>query len=173
MPKSDIKAAAILLNLGSPDSTEVADVRRYLDEFLSDERVLDIAAWKRKLILKLFILPTRPKESAEAYGEVWTDEGISLSLSQVRNSTNLFLTKWTCPYFSVCVMATPQPMMSSSRSRRKASPIFSSCLSILIMQCRAMRQRSSKRWKKSTSNAQRCAPSCCNHSTKMMITSKL
>ena len=78
MPESDIKAAAILLNLGSPDSTEVADVRRYLDEFLSDERVLDIAAWKRKLILKLFILPTRPKESAEAYGEVWTDEGSPL-----------------------------------------------------------------------------------------------
>ena len=53
MPKSDIKAAAILLNLGSPDSTEVADVRRYLDEFLSDERVLDLAAWKRKNTLKI------------------------------------------------------------------------------------------------------------------------
>ena len=64
------KAAALLLNLGSPDSTSIPDVRRYLDEFLSDERVLDIPAWKRSLILKLFILPKRPKESAEAYSEV-------------------------------------------------------------------------------------------------------
>ncbi|NWK57608.1 ferrochelatase [Verrucomicrobiaceae bacterium N1E253] len=72
------KAAALLLNLGSPDSTSVPDVRRYLDEFLSDERVLDIPAWKRKLILKLFILPKRPAESAEAYSEVWTEEGSPL-----------------------------------------------------------------------------------------------
>ncbi len=71
-------AAVLLLNLGSPDSTSVADVRRYLDEFLSDERVLDIPAWKRALILKLFILPKRPAESAEAYKEVWTEEGSPL-----------------------------------------------------------------------------------------------
>lgn len=72
------KTAALLLNLGSPDSTSIPDVRRYLNEFLSDERVLDIPAWKRSLILKLFILPRRPKESAEAYSEVWTDEGSPL-----------------------------------------------------------------------------------------------
>lgn len=72
------KAAALLLNLGSPDSTSIPDVRRYLDEFLSDDRVLDIPAWKRALILKLFILPKRPKESAEAYSQVWTDEGSPL-----------------------------------------------------------------------------------------------
>lgn len=72
------KAAALLLNLGSPDSTSVPDVRRYIDEFLSDERVLDMPAWKRSLILKLFILPKRPVESAKAYSEVWTDEGSPL-----------------------------------------------------------------------------------------------
>ncbi|MBK1791390.1 ferrochelatase [Persicirhabdus sediminis] len=70
--------AALLLNLGSPDSTEVADVRAYLDEFLSDERVLDMPAWKRTLLLKLIILPKRSPESAEAYSEVWTDEGSPL-----------------------------------------------------------------------------------------------
>jgi len=78
------KAAALLLNLGSPDSTSVPDVRRYLDEFLSDERVLDMPAWKRKLILKLFILPKRPAESAEAYREVWTDEGSPLVVTSVQ-----------------------------------------------------------------------------------------
>jgi ferrochelatase len=69
---------ALLLNLGSPDSTEVPDVRKYLDEFLMDERVLDIAEWKRKLLLKLIILPRRPIASAEAYSKVWTDEGSPL-----------------------------------------------------------------------------------------------
>ncbi|MGB0776304.1 MAG: ferrochelatase [Akkermansiaceae bacterium] len=73
-----MKSAALLLNLGSPDSTSVPDVRRYLEEFLTDDRVLDIPAWKRSLILKLFILPKRPAESAEAYSEVWTDEGSPL-----------------------------------------------------------------------------------------------
>ena len=72
------KTAALLLNLGSPDSTKVTDVRKYLDEFLSDERVLDVNPVLRKLLLKLVILPRRPKESAEAYSEVWTDEGSPL-----------------------------------------------------------------------------------------------
>ncbi len=75
--------AALLLNLGSPDTTSVPDVRRYLDEFLSDERVLDMPAWKRKLILKLFILPKRPAESAEAYKEIWTDSGSPLVVTSV------------------------------------------------------------------------------------------
>ena len=72
------KAAALILNLGSPDSTSVPDVRRYLDEFLSDKRVLDMPSWKRAIILKLFILPKRPTESAEAYKKVWTDQGSPL-----------------------------------------------------------------------------------------------
>lgn len=72
------KAATLLLNLGSPDSTSIPDVRRYLDEFLSDERVLDMPAWKRAIILKLFILPKRPAESAEAYEKVWTEQGSPL-----------------------------------------------------------------------------------------------
>jgi ferrochelatase len=72
------KPAALLLNLGSPDSTSIPDVRRYLKEFLGDERVLDMPAWKRALILNLFILPKRPVESAEAYEKVWTSEGSPL-----------------------------------------------------------------------------------------------
>ena len=69
--------AVLLVNLGSPDSTSVKDVRRYLDEFLSDERVID-KAFVRKVILPLIILNTRPKKSAEAYASVWTDEGSPL-----------------------------------------------------------------------------------------------
>jgi len=70
--------AVLLLNLGSPESPSVADVRRYLGEFLGDERVLDTPAPLRWLVLNLFILPTRPRNSAEAYAKIWTPEGSPL-----------------------------------------------------------------------------------------------
>ncbi len=65
----------LLINLGTPDSPSKRDVRAYLREFLSDPLVLDGPAWRRQLILNLFILPTRPKRSAEAYRRIWTDRG--------------------------------------------------------------------------------------------------
>jgi ferrochelatase len=72
------KQAVLLVNLGSPDSTSVPDVRRYLDEFLSDDRVLD--SWKpiQQFVLRCFILPSRPKRSAHAYSTIWTPEGSPL-----------------------------------------------------------------------------------------------
>ncbi len=72
------KRAVLLVNLGSPDSTSVADVRRYLREFLGDERVLDLAAPLRWLLLEGIILRTRPKKSAHAYEQIWTKEGSPL-----------------------------------------------------------------------------------------------
>lgn len=72
------KKAVLLLNLGSPDSTSVPDVRRYLREFLSDERVIDSHPLVRWLVLNLFILPSRPKRSAEAYSQIWLSEGSPL-----------------------------------------------------------------------------------------------
>ena len=65
----------LLMNLGTPASPSTADVRAYLREFLSDSRVLDGPAWRRQLILNLFILPTRPQRSAAAYRRIWTDRG--------------------------------------------------------------------------------------------------
>ncbi|MGD1032608.1 MAG: ferrochelatase [Opitutaceae bacterium] len=72
------KRAVLLVNLGSPASTSVADVRRYLREFLGDERVLDMAAPLRWLLLEGIILRSRPKKSAHAYATVWTKEGSPL-----------------------------------------------------------------------------------------------
>jgi len=68
----------LLINLGTPRSPSAADVRSYLREFLSDPRVIDIPSWKRRLILELFILPFRPKRSAEAYAKVWDQRGSPL-----------------------------------------------------------------------------------------------
>jgi len=72
------KRAVLLVNLGSPDSTSVPDVRRYLREFLGDERVLDLPDAARWLLLEGIILRTRPKKSAHAYQEIWTDQGSPL-----------------------------------------------------------------------------------------------
>lgn len=68
----------LLMNLGSPDSTSVPDVRRYLGEFLMDGRVID-APWPiRAMIVYGFILPFRPKKSAHAYEQIWTPQGSPL-----------------------------------------------------------------------------------------------
>ena len=61
----------LLVNLGTPDAPQTAEVRRYLREFLSDPRVLDINPVGRALLLNLIILPTRPKKSAHAYQAIW------------------------------------------------------------------------------------------------------
>jgi len=75
--------AVLLVNLGSPDSPSVGDVRRYLDEFLMDGRVIDKPWFLRRLIVGL-ILINRPKESAHAYSTVWTKEGSPLIVSSQR-----------------------------------------------------------------------------------------
>jgi protoporphyrin/coproporphyrin ferrochelatase len=70
--------AVILMNLGSPDSTEVKDVRRYLDEFLMDGRVIDKPWLFRALLVKGIIVPFRAPKSAEAYKSIWTKAGSPL-----------------------------------------------------------------------------------------------
>ena len=72
------KKGLLLINLGSPDSTSVPDVRKYLREFLMDGRVLDAPWLIRWCVVNLAILPTRPAQSAEAYAQVWTQEGSPL-----------------------------------------------------------------------------------------------
>lgn len=79
--------AVLLVNLGSPDSPSVPDVRRYLNEFLMDGRVIDTAWPLRRLIVGM-ILINRPKESAHAYQSVWTKEGSPLVVTS-RNAQSL------------------------------------------------------------------------------------
>ncbi|MCT4663937.1 MAG: ferrochelatase [Flavobacteriales bacterium] len=68
----------LIINLGSPDSPNKKDVKRYLDEFLMDERVIDISKFWRTILVRGIILNTRPKKSAEAYQKVWTNDGSPL-----------------------------------------------------------------------------------------------
>ena len=69
-----MKTGVLLVNLGTPDRPDVPAVRRYLAEFLSDERVLDMHPVARALLLYGVILPFRPKRSAAAYQKVWDEE---------------------------------------------------------------------------------------------------
>lgn len=68
----------LLVNLGSPDSPKPKDVKKYLDEFLMDERVIDVPYLLRAFLVKGIILNTRPKKSAAAYKKIWTDKGSPL-----------------------------------------------------------------------------------------------
>ncbi len=70
--------ALLLMNLGSPDSTDVKDVRRYLNEFLMDSRVLDFPVIFRFPLVRWIISPFRAPKSAEAYSRVWRTEGSPL-----------------------------------------------------------------------------------------------
>ena len=72
----------LLINLGSPDSPSVPDVRRYLREFLMDKRVLDVSWPVRFCVVHFAILPTRPRQSAHAYQSIWTPEGSPLTSSK-------------------------------------------------------------------------------------------
>jgi len=71
MTDDERPSAVLLLNLGTPDSPSVADVRRYLREFLSDPRVIDLNPIARWLLLNVVILPFRPARSAAAYQAIW------------------------------------------------------------------------------------------------------
>jgi ferrochelatase len=68
----------LLINTGSPDAPEVPETRRYLRQFLSDPRVIDISPVARWLLVNLIILPTRPRTSAAAYKSIWTPDGSPL-----------------------------------------------------------------------------------------------
>jgi protoporphyrin/coproporphyrin ferrochelatase len=73
-----MKQGVLLVNLGSPDSPSVPDVRRYLREFLMDPRVLDVNWLARFCIVNFTILPSRPRQSGEAYHKIWWPEGSPL-----------------------------------------------------------------------------------------------
>ncbi|MCW5908229.1 MAG: ferrochelatase [Chitinophagales bacterium] len=77
---NEIGKGLIIVNLGSPDSPAVPDVRKYLNEFLMDGRVIDIPAPIRALVVKGFIVPFRAPKSAKAYQSIWSGKGSPLKV---------------------------------------------------------------------------------------------
>src|SRR5690606_24709435 len=72
------KTAVLLINLGTPDSPSVSDVRSYLSQFLNDPRVIDIPWLFRKILVNLIIVPFRAPKSAKVYQQLWTENGSPL-----------------------------------------------------------------------------------------------
>ncbi len=80
--------AVLLVNLGSPDSTATGAVRRYLNEFLMDRRVIDMPWPLRRLVVGL-ILINRPRAAAHAYRKIWTPDGSPLGVTSQRLQVGL------------------------------------------------------------------------------------
>ena len=116
------RRAVLLVNLGSPESTSVSDVRTYLREFLGDERVLDMAAPLRWALLEGIILRTRPKRSAHAYAKIWTDAGSPLVVTSesVREKLQAVLGPETPVYLA---MRYGRPSVASVVARMVADGI--------------------------------------------------
>lgn len=85
----DARLGVLLVNLGTPDAPTAPAVRRYLAEFLSDRRVVEIPALLWQPILRGIILPLRPKKSAHAYAQIWTEKGSPLAAITQRQAAAL------------------------------------------------------------------------------------
>lgn len=83
------QTGVLLINLGSPISPAVADVRRYLREFLSDGRVIDLPGWARWMLVNLVIAPFRSPKSAKEYRKIWNEEGFPLIVHSQHLATKL------------------------------------------------------------------------------------
>ena len=84
------KTGALIINLGTPDSTSWFDIRKYLKEFLSDKRVIEVNPIIWQVILNVFILTFRPSKTAKAYKEIWMkDKNISPLLHYTQNQAKM------------------------------------------------------------------------------------
>ena len=121
----------LLINLGTPDAPEPGAVRRYLAEFLSDPRVIEIPRWAWKPILHGIILRTRPAKSAHAYKQVWTNDGSPLA-SITRLQTEALrgrlgegaLVEFAMRYGNPGIGATLQRMIAAGCDRVLAAPLY-------------------------------------------------
>src|SRR5580765_1513406 len=98
----------LLMNLGSPDSTSVRDVRKYLNEFLMDERVIDVPYLVRTLLVRGIIVPFRAPKSAAKYKTIWTEDGSPL-IHITRQLTKLVAEDAGMPAYMCMRYANPAP----------------------------------------------------------------
>jgi protoporphyrin/coproporphyrin ferrochelatase len=124
------RIGVLLINLGTPDAPEVRAVRRYLAEFLSDPRVIEIPAIAWKPILHGFILRTRPRKSAEAYNQIWTNEGSPLRVIARRQAEALrdrlpeISVHYAMRYGHPGIAAAIEAMTAEGCTRILAAPLY-------------------------------------------------
>jgi len=136
---SPSRRGVLLVNLGSPDSPTVRDVRRYLNQFLMDERVLDVPYLLRRIIVGLFILPFRPQKSAEAYSSIWWPEGSPLIVISERIQRKV-QAKLPVPVVLECDMEILPSKRPSGNSAPAEWKKYSCCRCIPTTQCPPWKQ---------------------------------
>lgn len=125
------RIGVLLVNLGTPDAPDAPSVRRYLAEFLSDPRVVEIPRLVWQPILRGLILPTRPKKSAHAYAQVWTDEGSPLAAITRRQAAALqaafgdaVIVAHAMRYGRPAIPATLDTMLAAGCRRILIAPLY-------------------------------------------------
>ncbi|HZF44844.1 MAG TPA: ferrochelatase, partial [Sphingomonadaceae bacterium] len=121
----------LLVNLGTPDAPTPAAVKRYLAEFLSDPRVVEIPALLWQPILRGIILNTRPKKSAHAYSQVWTEKGSPLAAITCEQAEALqarlgeaALVRWGMRYGNPSIPQELKALMDQGCDRILIAPLY-------------------------------------------------
>ncbi|HEY4195335.1 MAG TPA: ferrochelatase [Mucilaginibacter sp.] len=117
------KKGVLLINLGTPDSSSTADVRRYLSEFLMDPRVIDINPVSRALLVKGIIVPTRGPKSAKLYQKIWDDKTGSPLLHYSKLQKQLLQERLGDEYIVELAMRYQNPNIESALERLKAAMV--------------------------------------------------
>lgn len=125
------KTGVLLVNLGTPDSPDKKAVKRYLKEFLSDKRVVEIPDIIWQPILRGIILNTRPKKSAHAYAQVWLDEGSPLAVYTRRQAEalagkygDMVHVDWAMRYGNPSIISRLQAMQDAGCDRILVAPLY-------------------------------------------------
>jgi len=117
-PHGEVPAVGVLVvNLGTPDAPDTPSLRRYLRQFLSDPRVIELPKLQWLPILNLFVLTTRPKKSAHAYQVVWTDEGsplLSITRRQARGISEILAREVGTPTHVEAGMTYGEPSVGTA-----------------------------------------------------------
>jgi protoporphyrin/coproporphyrin ferrochelatase len=121
----------LLVNLGTPDAPDTPSVRRYLKEFLSDRRVVEIPALLWQPILRGIVLNTRPKKSAHAYAQVWTEDGSPLAAITRAQAEGLqarlgpgVLVDWAMRYGNPGIGGRLRALMDAGCERVLLAPLY-------------------------------------------------
>ncbi|AUW60052.1 ferrochelatase [Sphingobium sp. SCG-1] len=130
-PISTPRVGVLIVNLGTPDDRDAASVKRYLREFLSDRRVVEIPSLIWQPILRGIILNTRPKKSAAAYAKVWMPEGSPLAVFTRRTTEALqahlggeLMIDWAMRYGNPSIASRLQAMKDAGCDRILLAPLY-------------------------------------------------